>query len=428
MSVPKIIAIVTIFLIGCMGWFILGTVTAFRSDAYFSRLEPKVEALWGSPLIQRAPAFTVQIPGSSQVRWIMPSKNEITVEIQPDYRKKGLIWYPTYICSFEGSYTITNTEEVLQKIRLHFSFPAKGATYDNFAAYIDKKLLLTPVDTKLGLAEIIELAPGRRAEFKIKYETRGIESWQYQMDQHVGRIQNLKMLLKTGFRNVDYTEGSLSPMSTNGTEDGMILKWEATDLITNSNIGIAIPQKLNPGPLTSRITYFAPVCLIFFFVLIATLNIKYAISIHPMHYLFVAAGFFAFHLLLTYFVGHINVHLAFLISALTSVTLVTSYLINVHLAFLISALTSVTLVTSYLAAALGKKFPWKIATAGQLFFLVLFSYSFFIKGITGLTVAIGSVVTLAILMRVTASVDWNKIFVKPMKITKTDRHPGLKSD
>jgi hypothetical protein len=103
-------------------------------------------------------------------------------------------------------------------------------------------------------------------------------------------------------------------------------------------------------------------------------------------------------------------------------------LYNVHLAFLISALTSVTLVTSYLAAALGKKFPWKIAAAGQLFFLVLFSYSFFIKGITGLTVAIGSVVTLAILMRATASVDWNKIFVKPMKITKTDRHPGLKSD
>jgi inner membrane protein involved in colicin E2 resistance len=110
----------------------------------------------------------------------------------------------------------------------------------------------------------------------------------------------------------------------------------------------------------------------------------------------VAAGFFAFHLLLTYFVGHINVHLA----------------------FLISAVTSVSLVTSYLSAALGKKIPWKIAIAGQLFFLVLFSYSFFIKGITGLTVAIGSVVTLAILMRLTATLDWNKVFAKRLKIRK----------
>ena len=406
MSVPKIIATIIIFLISCIGWFILGTVTTFRSDEYFNRLGPQVEALWGTPLIQKAPAFSVQIPGTSQVRWIMPSKNEITVEIQPDYRKKGLIWYPTYICRFKGSYTITNTEEVLQKIRLHFSFPAKGATYDNFAAYIDKRMLLTAVDTKQGLGEIIELAPGKRTEFKIQYETRGIESWRYQMDQNVGRIQNLMMRVKTGFTDVDYTQGSLSPMSTNGKQDGMILNWEATDLITNSDIGIVIPQKLNPGPLTSRITYFAPVCLIFFFVLIATINIKYSISIHPMHYLFVAAGFFAFHLLLTYFVGHINVHLA----------------------FLISTLTSVTLVTSYLSSALGKKFPWKITIAGQLFFLVLFSYSFFIQGITGLTVAIGSVVTLAILMRVTASVDWNRVFVKSIKISKTGKQTILKTD
>ena len=220
MSVPKIIATIIVFLISCIGWFILGTVTTLRSDEYFSRLGPQVEALWGTPLIQKAPAFSVQIPGTRQVRWIMPSKNEITAEIQPDYRKKGLIWYPTYICRFEGSYTITNTEEVLQKIRLHFSFPAKGATYDNFAAYIDKRMLLTAVDTKQGLGEIIELAPGKRTEFKIKYETRGIESWRYQMDQNVGRIQNLMMRVKTGFSDVDYTQGSLSPMSTKSIQDG----------------------------------------------------------------------------------------------------------------------------------------------------------------------------------------------------------------
>jgi hypothetical protein len=400
------IAIVTIFLISCIGWFILGSVTAFRSHDSFFRLGTQVEALWGTPLIQKAPAFSVQIPGSRQVRWIMPSRNEIAVEIQPDYRKKGLIWYPTYTCSFESKYTVINTEEVLQKIRLHFAFPAKDATYDNFAMYIDDKLLLSPIDTKQGVAEIIELAPGKRTALRIKYKTRGIDSWRYQMDQHVGRIQNLKMAIKTAFDDVDYTEGSLSPMYSERTADGMFLQWQATDLITSSDIGIIIPQKLNPGPLTSRITYFAPVCLIFFFVLIATINVKYGIDIHPMHYLFVAAGFFAFHLLLTYLVGHINVHLA----------------------FLISAVTSVALVTGYLSAALGKNFPWKIAIGGQLFFLVLFSYSFFIKGITGLTVVIGSVVTLAILMRVTASLDWNKVFAKRLKIRKAGRHMALQEN
>ena len=45
-----------------------------------------------------------------------------------------------------------------------------------------------------------------------------------------------------------------------------------------------------------------------------------------MNYFFLAAAFFAFHLLLAYLVDHVNVHLAFAISAVTSVFLVVSYL------------------------------------------------------------------------------------------------------
>ena len=107
-----------------------------------------------------------------------------------------------------------------------------------------------------------------------------------------------------------------------------------------------------------------------------------------MHYLFVTGGFFAFHLLFAYLVD----------------------LINVHLAFVITSIVSVGLVVSYLRAALGEQFPWKIAAAGQLFYLVLFSYSFFLDGMTGLTVTIGSILTLAMLMRLTAGLDWREVF------------------
>ncbi len=68
------------------------------------------------------------------------------------------------------------------------------------------------------------------------------------------------------------------------------------------------------------------------------------------------------------------------------------------------------LVIAYLRQALGQDFPWKIAGAGQIFYLVLFSYSFFLEGMTGLTVTIGSVITLAILMYMTARLDWNQVF------------------
>ena len=400
MSAKRIIAVGAIFAIACAGWWILGTATTVRSTDRFCRLGSQVEGLWGTPLIQEAPSAAVQIPGTEQVRWLMPSKNDIKVEIRTDYRKKGLMWYPTYRCSFDGTYTITNTEDVGQKIRLHFRFPSKGATYDNFAIAVDQEKLLTPVDTREGITEIIELAPGEDSEFRITYSTRGIRDWRYKTDPNVGRVQNLSLVLKTTFRNIDYTEGSLSPMSAEESDGGMLVTWTATDLITSEDIGIVIPEKLNPGPLTSRITFFAPVCLVFFFILVATINILYKIDIHPMHYLFVAAGFFAFHLLLAYMVG----------------------IINIHASFIISALTSVALVTSYLSASLGGRFPRKIAVGGQLFFLVLFSYSFFLKGITGLTVAVGSVATLAVLMKVTAGIDWNDVF---RKTAKTPAPPPL---
>ena len=392
MTTSKMVEIGLIFVLACLGWGVLGRTTAMRSIESHGRLGAEVESLWGAPLVQDAPSFSVNIPGSERVRWIMPSKNAVRVGLQADYRKKGLIWYPTYTCRFEGTYTIENTEQVAQKTRIMFKFPVKGGTYDEFAALIDGKPVVAPVNTGEGIGELIELAPGQRADFHVSYATRGIREWRYRMDKNVGRVRNLDLTVDTGFRAVDYPDGCLSPMQTGPADGGgMTLTWRASDLITVQDIGVIIPERLNPGPLTARITYFAPVCLLFFFVLVVTINLLYKVNIHPMHYLFVAAGFFAFHLLLAYMAG----------------------LVNINVAFVISAAVSVTLVTSYLSAALRGAFPRKVAVAGQFFFLVLFSYSFFFKGITGLAVAIGSVITLAVLMKVTAHVNWDEAFARP---------------
>ncbi|WDP91995.1 MAG: inner membrane CreD family protein [Desulfobacter sp.] len=412
MSIKKIICIAVIYALGWAGWWTLGTVTSVRSHTYAGRLGPMVAALWGRPLSQDAPRFWVKIPGTDRTKELMPEASSIRVDITPDYRKKGLLWYSTYNCEFDGIYTVKNHQPVAQTVYLHFDFPAKGATYDAFAARLDGRPLSAPVDTRGGMDEIIELAPGKSARFHLHYRTRGLDTWEYRPVGHprgTGRVKDFSLTANTGFTDVDFLPGSLSPMEKAGAGDqGMTLEWKASDLITNSTVGIIVPKKLNPGPLTTRITYFAPVCLLFFFILVTTMGIMYNISIHPMHFLFVTAGFFSFHLLLSYLAGHVWIHLA----------------------FLLSAAVSVGLVTFYLSAALGDRFPWKIAVAGQLFFLVLFSYTFFIEGITGIIVACGTVVTLGVLMKVTAGVDWDQVFKpKPRPARTTQRRirvPGIK--
>ena len=60
----------------------------------------------------------------------------------------------------------------------------------------------------------------------------------------------------------------------------------------------------------------------FFFTVLFTVVVLKKVPLHPMHYLFISAGFFAFHILMAYLVDMINIHAAFWICAAVSVLLV----------------------------------------------------------------------------------------------------------
>lgn len=415
MSIHRIIAIIIIYLITCGGWVVLGTATQERSGVSDRTLHQEVIQLWGGPLVQPSPrlsfiehrpvaepsgvsadAFSVDDqPEAVETTPVIVegtlAQSTIDVDLSLEHRRKGLVWFPTFTCVFAAEWTIENPTDTAIEAVISYVFPARDATYDGFALHIDDELQQRDVDTATGITETIMLEPGQQRRFAIAYTTRGLTSWTYRPAAHVGRVRNLDLTVRTDFRAVDYISGGRSPGDDQVNETGRTLTWTASDLITRQAIGIMMPDRLNPGPLTSRITFFAPVCLGFFFLLLATVNIVRRLPIHPMHYLFIGGGFFAFHLLLAYLVDHIDVHLA----------------------FVLSALVSLALTTGYLRGALGERFPTLVALGGQAFFLVLFSYSFFLEGTTGLTVALGSVVTLAVLMRVTASIDWYDFFKKP---------------
>ena len=104
--------------------------------------------------------------------------------------------------------------------------------------------------------------------------------------------------------------------------------------------------------------------------------------------LWLAAAFFAFHLLLAYSVDHISIQLA----------------------FVIASAVSVGLVVSYLRLVVGPRFAILEAGGAQFLYLVLFSYSFFLKGFTGLAITIGCIITLFVAMQMIARVHWNEHF------------------
>ena len=107
-----------------------------------------------------------------------------------------------------------------------------------------------------------------------------------------------------------------------------------------------------------------------------------------MNYFFLGGAFFAFHLLLAYLVDHIDIHAA----------------------FVIASVVSVFLVVSYLRLVVGMGFAIREAAVAQVIYLVLFSYAFFFKGLTGLAITIGAIVTLFVVMQMTGRIRWSEKF------------------
>tara|TARA_Y100000588_G_scaffold389874_1_gene493774 strand:+ start:669 stop:1349 length:681 start_codon:yes stop_codon:yes gene_type:complete len=164
------------------------------------------------------------------------------------------------------------------------------------------------------------------------------------------------------------------------------LEWRYDSLLTGVDVGMAMPAKLNPGPWASQVSFAAPVSLFLFFFLLFVFTTIKDIKIHPMNYFFVDAASFSFHLLLAYLVDHISIHLAFFICSAVSIFLVVSYM---------------RLVVGLRLALVGLT---------QFIYLVLFSYTLFFEGYTGLAITLLCIATLFAAMQFTGRVDWEAIF------------------
>lgn len=57
--------------------------------------------------------------------------------------------------------------------------------------------------------------------------------------------------------------------------------------------------------------------------------------------------------------------------------------------------------------------PLTVFGASQLLYLVLFSFTFFFEGFTGLAITFGAVLTLFVMMQLTGRLDWAEVLARP---------------
>ncbi|MBV9074078.1 MAG: inner membrane CreD family protein [Acidobacteria bacterium] len=397
----RIAAIAFIWICTAIAWCILAQTIQSRTYSSDEKLQTKVASTWGTHQEQSPPSAyfnkveykDVPVDNGKKItmrrdsytaHYELPlTATRVDVGLNLSHRQKGLLWYSTYAVAFDGTYNFPNGSNEDQTVTFRLPFPAQQAMYDDLRMDVNGAPVIISTDSA-GVSGEAQVRAGTTAIVHVGYRSQGMDSWQYKFGNDVAEARNFLLNMKTNFKDIDFAANTLSPTEKHETKQGWELTWKYVNLVSGFQIGMSMPEKLQPGPLAGEISYFAPVSLLFFFFLMFILTTLKNIELHPMNYFFLAAAFFAFHLLLAYLVDHISIHLA----------------------FVICSAVSIFLVVSYLRLVIGMRFAALEAGMAQLVYLVLFSYAFFFKGFTGLAITIGAIVTLFVTMQVTGRIKW----------------------
>jgi inner membrane protein involved in colicin E2 resistance len=408
----RIIAIAFIFVCASIAWAILGGTIFARTYDSAASADNRVTSTWGAPQNQSPPAASYResitrneestVNGTQMVKTIQEEvttllpleSSAVDVALDLEHRQKGLLWYNTYKVAFTGIYGFRNSSDKERAVTFVLNFPTANAIYDDLVFTVDGSPVTVSNEQNAAIGSV-KLAPGQIAHLTVGYRSQGLNEWRYGFgSKDVAQVRDFSLNMKTNFKDIDFPDNTLSPSEKRETGTGWDLRWSFKNLVSGYQIAMVMPEKLQPGPLAGRISFFAPVSLFFFFFIMLIITTMRGIELHPMNYFFLAAAFFSFHLLLAYLVDHVSIHVA----------------------FAISALASVLLVVSYLRLVIGLHFASREAAVAQFVYLVMFSYAFFLKGFTGLAITIGSVVTLFVAMQVTGRIRWaDKFSLKPAK-------------
>ena len=324
-----------------------------------------------------------------------PLSSDVRVSFEHDHRYKGLRWFSTYTVRFEGAYTARGSEQGVPAAGVLFQLPENARAFEKLTVTLDGEAQEPAFAERKRNALLVPLpSDGAEHSLTIAYTTRGRDRWEYSSDSGggAGVLRNFTLTARCDFADIDYPKGSVSPTTpAEQIDGGTRATWHYDDMRATQTMGIEMPARTDAGPIAARMSFFAPVSLFFFFTVLFTVVVLRKIPLHPMHYLFVAAGFFAFHILLAYLVDKMDLQAS----------------------FWICAAVSVLMVVSYMRLVAGVKFAVLYVGLAQLVYLVGFSYAFFWVGWTGLTGVIGAIATLFVLMQATGRVNWFEVFHRP---------------
>ena len=268
------------FILGCtsVAWFILGATLDTRTYHSDDKLRSGVASVWGAPQQQAPPTATYEVISEKKIETetdghktarteterhtvaVPAESTRIQVAFDLGHRQKGLLWYSTYWVNLAATYGFRNPTTAPQTIVFRLPFPAEHAIYDGLEMVVNGRPSPIVPDAK-GASVTALVPPGETVSLRVAYRSRGLESWIYRLGDEVTQTRDFELRVKTNFPQIDFPVNTLSPTEKRETGAGWELVWRYSNLISGFQIGLTMPQKVQPGPLAGEISYFAPVSL-----------------------------------------------------------------------------------------------------------------------------------------------------------------------
>jgi hypothetical protein len=397
MKITHLIA--SLAIVGCttLAWFVLASAMSQRTRESSETMSQEVAGVWNPALEQKHPEAWFETPNAPGGRAVLlPASSDVSVALKFVPKQRGLFRHRTYEVGFQAEYLFVNPTRIPQTVYVSFPLPGNAEKLEGFEFLLGGEKEAEP--SRPGASGVVTravvLPASGRVALRAAYQTRGTGSWVYAFPDK-RRIAGFVLKMRTDFTEINFPLGTGSPKDSDRKSDGKgwDLVWNYPDVLAVPSIGMDMPNLLNAGPVAARIAFFAPVSLVFFVTVLLLVGGLKGVPLHPMHVFFVSAGFFAFHLLFAYLVDLVPIYPSFAIATVVSLVLVCGYL-----------------------KAVGGRTLFKVALPAQLAYLVLFSASFFFDGLTGITLTVCGVATLALLMALTAKVEWRSHFAPRRRV------------
>ena len=316
MTVRRLVAIAFILFGASVAWAMLGSSLLARTGSFDGRLEPQVQLLWGGPHRQVAPSVWILRPGTETEtvetkepdgRIVRSASHEAGDAPDPgaagsDARHRharsrasaqgaALV---SHLHASRSTPTIAsrNPDAEARTMPVRFPLPAENALFDDFVFQLDGRQIDAAGDIAKEMSAAVTAAAGATGDAR-----RPVPVARHaHLDVCVRRKRR-----RAGARLRAGHAHQLSPTSTSRRArcrrararrpiTATNLSWSFANLISGQAIGMELPERLNPGPFAARVTFFAPVSLLFFLTVMVMVGATSGPALHPMHYWFIACG------------------------------------------------------------------------------------------------------------------------------------------